>query len=322
MVELEKRISGDWIDIKEKSNQLFSLLEVLALPSHELRGAADTLRLAVEQGVVEFKRTLLSPVLVALETARYKSLATDELATQERSLAVLLLVTLVQRLLCADLHPLARPREEKRTFGVETLDVSAILSDVNARIKGNAALRAHAAIKNILMQVQRYNGENRKMRELLPTIKPEMRTAFLANFTRTFEEIIASIRRHYAALLAEEAAAEKARQEGFSLSLMPLKELAPLLASQGQEIARFRSTLGYARDEKYKTREILVRLYDGRETILLLIEEELKIYRRICKRTLQYDLEACALSMSSGFRDEVVGILEKHGKTGTVSPSA
>jgi hypothetical protein len=322
MAELEKRISGDWIDIKEKSNQLHSLLEALALPAYELRAAADALRMAVEQGVVEFKRTLLSPVLVALETARYKSLATDEMAAQEKSLTVMLLVALVQRLFCADLHPLSRPREERRNFGVDALDVSAILSDVNVRITGNAALRSHAAIKNILMQVQRYNGENRKMRELLPTIKPEMRTAFLANFTRTFEEIIASIRRQYNSLLAEEAAAEKARREGFSLSLMPLKELAPLLASQGQEIARFRSTLGYAREEKYKTREILVRLYDGRETVLRLIEEELAIYRRICRRTFQYDLEACALSMASGFRDEIVGILERQGKAVNGSPSA
>ena len=137
---------------------------------------------------------------------------------------------------------------------MESLQVGAILADVNARIKRNPALRSHAAIKNILMQVQRYNGENKKMRELLPTIKPEMRTSFLANFTRTFDEIIGSIRRQYAAILQEEAAAEKGSREDFRWSLLPLKELAPLLASQAREVARIRSTLAHARDEKYKTR--------------------------------------------------------------------
>jgi hypothetical protein len=48
--------------------------------------------------------------------------------------------------------------------------------------------------------------------------------------------------------------------------------------------------------------------------VLKLIEEEGKVYRRICQRTLQYDLEACSLAIASGFRDEVVGILEKQGK--------
>ena len=105
---------------------------------------------------------------------------------------------------------------------MESIQVGAILGDVNARIKANPALRGHAAMKNILMQVQRYNAENQKMRELLPTIKPEMRTAFLANFSRTFDEIIGSIRRHY---LHDPPGGEvlpsKARQEGFSLSPCP-----------------------------------------------------------------------------------------------------
>jgi hypothetical protein len=314
MAELEKKISGDWIELKEKSNDLYVLLDAIALPQHSLSTVADKLKLSVEQGVVEYKRSLLSPVLVALETARYKSLSGGEMTAHERSLSALLLVTLVQRLLTSELLPMARPPEEKHSFGVESMQVGTILADVNARIKARPSLRAHTAIKNILMHVQRYNAENQKMRELLPTIKAEMRTSFLANFTRTFEEIIGSIRRQYLSLLQEERAVEKAQREGFSLSLMPLKELSPLLLSQAKEVARIRSTLGHAREEKYKTREVLVRLYDGRHAVLKLIEEEGRVYRRICQRMLQYDLDACSLSMANGFRDEIVTILEKQGK--------
>jgi hypothetical protein len=322
MVELEKRISGDWIELRGVFNDFHALLEALPLPPYGLRAVSDKLRLSVEQGIVEFKRTLLGPVLVALETARYKSLAGEEMMAHERSLTALLLVILVQRLLCTEGLPLARAPAEKHSFGVESMQVGVILADVNARVKADPALRAQAAVKNILMQVQRYNGENQKMRELLPTIKTEMRTAFLANFTRTFEEIIGSIRRHYLSLLQEERAAEKPRQEGFSLSLLPLKDLSPLLASQAREVTRIRSTLAHARDEKYKTREILVRLYDGRQAVLKLVEEEAKVYRLICQRTLQYDLDACSLSLANGFRDEVVGILEKQGKREETTRSA
>jgi hypothetical protein len=197
---------------------------------------------------------------------------------------------------------------------VEALQVGAILTDVNARVRALPELRSHMAVKNILMQVQRYNGENQKMRELLPTIKPDKRTAFLANFTRTFEEIIASIRRHYATLLQEEVAAAKARQEGFSLSLMPLKDLSPLLAAQAKEVSRVRSTLAHAREEKYKTREALVRLYDSRPGAFKMLEEEMRMFRLICQRTQQADLDACSLSMTRGFRDEIVRVLEKQGK--------
>jgi len=320
MAELEKRIIGDWVELREKANDLHSLLDSLALYPPEIRDAGERLRHSVEQGIVEFKRTVLSPVLVALETARYKSLAAEEMGTQEKSLTQLLLVIFLQRLLTAELLPLSRPQEQKRSFGVEDLQVNVILSDINARVKTAPGLRAHPAVKNILMQVNVYNKENQKMRELLPTIKPEMRASFLSNFTKTFEEIIASIRRHYATILQEEAAAaQKSREEGFSLSLLPLKELTPLLVNQAKEVARMRSTLAHARDEKYKTREVLVRMYDQRHEVLRMIEDEAKAFRKICQQTMQYDLDGCVHQIANAFRDEIVGILERQGKKETTA---
>ena len=155
MPELEKRISGDWIELRETANDLHSLLDALAVPPHQIRAAADELRHSVEQGIIEFKRTLFAPVLVALETARYKSLAPDDMGAQEKSLAVLLLAILVQRLFCMETLPLVRPHDVKRDFGVDSLQVGAIITDVNARLKADPGFRGHPAVKNILMQVQR-----------------------------------------------------------------------------------------------------------------------------------------------------------------------
>jgi hypothetical protein len=314
MSDLEKRISGDWIELRERSNDLYTLLEALAIPSYEMRGAANTLRFCVEQGIIEYKRTVLNGVYSTLEAARFTSIPTEGLAAQERALGALILAVLVQRLQCAGTLPLARPVEEKGVPTAESLPVGAILSDVNARVKASPDMRSHGAVKNILMQVQRYNAENQKMRELLPTIKAEMRTAFLGNFTRTFEDIIGSIRRHYASLLKEEMTAERSRREAFSLASLPLKELAPLCASQAKEIAQVRSTLRHARDEKYKTRESLVRLYDQRQTVLRLIEEEERAYRKACQASPAEGAEGCAAAMAAAFRDEVAGVLEKQGR--------
>ena len=93
-----------------------------------------------------------------------------------------------------------------------------------------------------------------------------------------------------------------------------LKELAPLLVSQAREISRFRSPLAHAREEKYKTREALVRRYDGRQVVLRLVEDELKAYRRLCQRIQPDGMDSCAGAMMTGFRDEVSSVMEKQGR--------
>jgi hypothetical protein len=314
MSDLEKRISGDWIDIKATLNDPFGIQDLLKLSLTELKTAAERLRFSVEQGIIEFKRSVLSPVLSVLETARFKTLETQEIADQERALTQLLFVVLLQRLLALEIVPLARGPEGKRDFGIADMQVNVILSDVNSRMKADPSLRARSEFKNILMQVQLYKKENQKLRELLPTIKPEMRTAFLGNFTKTFAEIIASIRRQYLSILEEEAEADKARQAGFSLANLPLKELAPLLTDQAKEFSRVRSTLAHARDEKYKTRETLVRLYDQRQEAIRLIEQEAKSYVRVCRDFAAVGSETCVTRMADGFRSELVILLEKQLK--------
>ncbi len=314
MVDLEKKITGDWIELKEAATDLRQLLDHMTVQPGDLAQAASRLRLSVEQGIIEYKRSCLSPVLATLETARFKSLQLEEIVAQEKALALLLLAVLVQRLIALEQVPLSRRGEDSRAPGVEGMQVNVILADLKARVKGSPGLRADPAFKNVLMQVQLYNRENQKMRELLPTIRTEMQASFLANFARTFDEIIGSIRRNYQSILAAEAEARKARQEGFSLAVMPLKELAPFFTNQARELARMRSTLAFSREEKYKTREILVGLYESRQDILRLVEDEVTVYRRICQAAHQWDLNACALVAANGFRDEIVAILEKQAR--------
>ena len=314
MIDTERRISGDWIALKEKLNDLHALLDAFGITASELRAESERLRLSVESGIVEYKRSRLAPVLSGLETARFRTLAIDEIAGHERDLTLLLLTVLVQRLLATGQVPLSKPSEPKPDFGVDGMQANVILSDVNSRIKTVPSLRANPAVKNILVQVQLYKRENEKMRELLPTIKNEMRPAFLGNFAQTFNGITESIRRNYTVLLVEEAEAEKPAHPAFALSLVPLKGLAPLLTGQAREFCRIRSTLAHAREDKYKTREILVALYDGRHDAIRLIEEERKRSAGFCVEVPQFNAETCATGIANGFRDEILGVYERQLK--------
>jgi hypothetical protein len=311
MVELARRISGDWIELRETLNDLSACIEQLAVTATELRDEAQRLRLSVEQGILDYKRGRLAPVLSGLETARFRTISQEEMAAHERGLAIMLLTVLVQRLIALDMLTPTQSPGGKPAVHVEGIPVDAILADLKARVKANPELRARSAVQNILVQVKLYNRENRTMRQLLPTIRPEMRTAFLGNFTRTFTQIIASIRRQYLALLEEQAASERAGHPAFALGLVGLKPLAPLLVNQARELARMRSTLGYARGDKYKTREVLVALYEGRHDALRLIEEERAMCGAICAAAPQFGAEACLLGVVNGFRDEIIRIYER-----------
>jgi hypothetical protein len=314
MIDLARRIYGDWIALKEKLHDFYALLDEFGVTASELRAEIERLHLCVESGIVEYKRSRLAPVLSGLETARFRTLGMEEIAGHERALTFLLLTVLVQRQLALDQTPLLKTAEEKPDFGVDGMQVNVILSDVNSRIKADPTFRARPAVKNILVQVQLYKRENEKMRELLPTIKNEMRAAFLGNFTQTFNRIIESIRRNYAAVLQEEAAAVKPDRPAFSLALVPLKGLAPLLLAQAKEFCRARSTLAHAREDKYKTREILVALYDGRHDAIRLIEEERQASAGVCVEAPQFTAETCAVGITNGFRDEIIGVYERQLK--------
>jgi hypothetical protein len=314
MIDLARRISGDWITLKGKANDLSELFEEFGITASELKAENERLRLAVESGIVEYKRTRLAPVLAGLETARFKTLALEEIAGHERVLTLLLVTVLVQRMIALGLIPLQKPAETKTDFGVDGMQVNVILSDINSRIRVNPSLRQKAAVKNILVQVQLYNRENQKMRELSPTIKGEMRAAFFGNFTQRFKEINDSIRRNYAELLHEEEAVAKSERPAFSLSLVPLKRLVPLLTEQAKQFCRMRSTLAHAREDKYKTREILVALYDGRHDTVRLVERERKASANVCIDLPEFDEETCAVGIANAFRDEIIGVYERQLK--------
>jgi len=317
MSDLDKRISGDWIDAKEKMGDTHALIEYMGITAADLKDLASRLRLAVEGGIVEYKHAALAPVFTVLESARFKSLSQDDILALEKPLAMLQFAILAQRLIALDALPWRRPEAaEAPDFSVGQMNMNAILADLKARLAQAPALRAHAAVKNIMAQVQIYNRETAKMNELKATIRPEMQTAFMANFNKTFATALASIRRNYETILREEEERRLAteRKDRFSLRDLPLKDLAPFLLSQAREVARLRSSLAHARDEKWKMREILVGLYDRRQEVIALMDRETSEYGRLCVDTPKLAPGACAREAPLGFRDELIALCDRQSR--------
>jgi hypothetical protein len=317
MVELERRISGDWIDSREAAADQYRLTEHFKLGPERLHALATEMRKAVEEGLLEYKEVTLKPFFNALEAVQYQSLSAEELQRHEQPLAELVYAVLLQRLLCSGAIPLSRDRSAARVSTAE-LPVNDILADVKERVRRDAAFQRHPSVKNIYVQVSLYQRERRKMEELLPTIKPEKRPVFQANFQATFQRIFDSIRRHYSDLLTEEEA-RKRQEEGREhlLYRLNLSDLTPVLAAQAQEVSRLRSTLAFAREDKFKTRGILVNLYRQRERVLGLVERERHGLARLCAAVYVPADRRRLADLSNRLRAELTRVLEKLARLAT-----
>jgi hypothetical protein len=311
MVDLERRISGDWIEAREAASDQYALIRFFSLDADRLHDIARSLRLCVEEGILEYKGGLLRPVFVSLEAMQYQSVSFVELELHDRPLESLLFVILLQRLICTGSIALTKGRPV-RQISADHIPVDAILANIKQRLRLNADFVKHPAVKNIFVQVTIYQKERRKMEDLLPTIMEDKRETFRRNFQGVFQKVFASIRKNYADLLVEEEN-RRQEQEGQSdiLYRASLKSLAPLLTDQAKEVSRLRSTLAFARSDKYKTRAVLVSVYKDRAFFLGLMDKENAAYARLCAELGRKSGLDCAPALGKRLGSEMVRVLEK-----------
>ena len=311
MVELERRISGDWIEAREAAADQYTLSKFFQLNVDRLHDIARSLRLCVEEGVLEYKGALLRPVFVSLEAMQYQSVSFVELELHDRPLEDLLFVILLQRLVCSEVIAPAKGRTVG-PISTEAIGVNAILADIKQRIRLNGDFQKHPAVKNIFVQVTIYQKEKKKMEDLLPTIMEDKRDTFRRNFQGVFQKVFDSIRKNYADLLAEEEA-RRLEQEGQTdiLYLASLKSLVPLLNDQAKEVSRLRTTLSFARSDKYKTRAVLVSVFKDRAFFLGLMDKENAVYARLCAELGRKSGLDCPPALGKRLGGELVRVLER-----------
>jgi len=314
MHDLERRISGDWIDLREAGKDQYTLIEHLGMSAQELARLAEELRRAVEEGLIEYKGLILRRTFITLEAVQFQSVRFEELQAREQPLKDLVFVILLQRLLCSGVIPLAKSRAGE-TISAADIEVNAVLADIRNRIKQDPSFQKHPFVKNIFVQLTVYQKEKKKMEELLPIIKEDKRDVFRANFGTTFKRIFESIKKNYIDILNEEEARRMEKESKQDLLYrVPLKDLSPFLAAQAQAICRLYSTLSYAREDKYKTRAVLVNLYKQRDEYLKRIENEQRVYRTLCAEIGLIGNSDCPTRLNNRLRDELIHVLERLSK--------
>jgi len=314
MIELERRITGDWFDLREAGKDQYALIEFLKLSAQDLGRLAEELRGAVEEGLSEYKDMILRRAFITLEAVQFQSVRFEELRAREQPLKDLVFIILMQRLLCTGAIPLPKSKEAQG-LSPDELDVSGVLAEIRNRIKRDGNFQKHPAVKNIFVQVALYQKERKKMEELLPTIKADKKDVFRANFGATFKGIFDSIKKNYSDILKEEESRRLAKENRQDLlQRVPLKDLAPFLQNQAQAVCRLCSTLAYAREDKYKTRGILVDLFKQKEEYFKRIDSEQRVYRSLCAEIGLMGTSDCPIRLNYRLRDELIHVLERMSK--------
>lgn len=303
MEGLEKRLAGDWFDIKECSDNLRDLEDYLELTGPDYRETASELRLSVEEGVVEYKRKVVRPLYSFLESLQYDSKGLDSLIKHAQKLAPLIYCLILQRHLARGTVPIRKTHfsfDPDKQFGIKE-----IIQDVNYRLQEEPSLSHHPAIKNILYQINTYKGELENMKKLTPNIPKEKAESFSENFKKTFSEIHQRIEENYTAFLKEEIEKIHETAPGNVLELYDIKTMSKLYMAQAQKIVELRSTLTYAEEEGFRTRTVLVGLFKEKATVLGSFENEKNEYIRLAGDTDQ------GIKISKAFGSEMIYRLEK-----------
>jgi len=315
MSDLDRRISGDWIDIRESAADFYSLNDYFKVPVARMLEERTALGLANEEGITEYKRSRLGPVFTALENMLYKSLTQGELERQLDTMHILLFITMLQRCVILGSVNLVRSQDDASSPEVE-LDLKMVLGDIQERVKADPSLQKHPAVKNILAQIKRYQSEMAKMKELSPKIKGDARKTFLANFRETFVSIAESIKKNHAELIKAERAATPPEEPSI-VRRVPLKSLGPVITQQATTFARMKSTLVHAVGDKFRTREILAGIFHQKAQVLGLLDAELNAYAVLCRDHVGDGSPRAAVLFSKTFGRELGQVLERQARVDT-----
>jgi hypothetical protein len=311
MSDLEKQIIGDWVDIKNSLKDVYALFDYFKNTYADIDAMLRDLRMSVDEGVLEYKKSSLIKFFRFLDDAKFKSFDLEAVADKKKFLDELLFLVLLQRLICIGNIRLSRGSGGDASVDADDIEINTILKDTLARIKDDPELKKNLSLKNILVQFSIYHNEQETMKKLSPNIKAGSRSesSFNDNFKATFDRIFANIRKHYKAFLEEEANREKKENV---LALLPLDKLGPQLFAQAKELTKLYSTMRFVLSEKYKSREILVHLSKRKDAVLKLVEEERVFFRSFAEKQNPGNPKAVFLEAVNALTREICVVLEKY----------
>ncbi len=275
---LEKRITSDWIEIREKMGTPVRMKSYLKLDDIKLSPLPDELRGSTMGGIVEFKKRVSGSVFNFLTRLTYTTPNQTEILGIEAELRVLIYVLCLQNQYATGQIKPAKEAEGPLA-GANSRNrppVEEVVAEVKARVLGNSELAKNPHVKNIFMEIQLYQKEFAQFAALSPQIPDDRAPTFFGNYKKRLDGILDNIHAHFRDIrMAEDAEMRKEfqRQEE---ELFVAPELVKLLSQQAQELTKVRSSIFHALQEGYQIRNILLKLVERRDPFLALLEEELR----------------------------------------------
>lgn len=301
MSGVDERIKGDWFEVREALGSVSEVRVKIGVPEPQIAEDIHGLQQS-PGGLPGYKKTRLRHAFETLEDAKYRTLESDELRSLHERFLGVALVCAVQHMIVDGTIPLPRRDVAQE---VPNLEIKEVIAEVQQRSVKEEGFRARPAIKNILMLISRYQREMESIKKLSVGKSKEQAAMYLRNAQNTFAEIFAGIKRNYATVIEEDMAAD-ASVGLHPLAVVDLSRLAKPTYSQLQEVMRMAGTIGFARQEGYGVRELIVGLAAEREGWEKLVAREMALYDTVSAGTnLSPD------GVNQHFVSEIVRVLER-----------
>ena len=285
MEELTKQIKRDMFDIRENINNPDKLMELFSFSKEEFEGIIHNLKFSVEGGLFEFKITSINLILDPLKSLQYDSRAMGSFDDQIKRARGLLAVTLIQRLIAVGAVKVTDHKAEDFQDTVpEPVDlpgIKEILEFVNKETKTNPASLKDPLIKKIFMHIKMYQNETLKMNELTAKVSEDKRIALKRNFEATLGEQVTKMRETYNEIINRSLKKEMAPAVKNILVRYDYKSMNRAYMVQIETFSRLLSSLLFARNEKFQTRELLLALTRDQKEFTDLIDKERGAYCNI-----------------------------------------
>ncbi|MBI9101501.1 MAG: hypothetical protein JEY99_03720 [Spirochaetales bacterium] len=307
MVELERKIHGDWFEIREILDDVYAIDEYLNLSTAELNILINDLRLSVESGILEYKRSVVLKTYEFMESMNFD---TKQFAMVDKftlSVTKLLYTVLLEKLFAKGLLVPGKQEKEDVQLGEEfqEKDIKTIMTELQAMVKKEPALVQRNEVKSILLQFKMYQKELTEMSKLKNNIPKEKLPAFLGNFKNTLDGLTKKIQTNYNLILAEKTVVEvKQEHPKGDLRRYNISKLTPLLAKQAEIISNIRSRMLFASEERYHTREAFKSIPSQLEELKKLIRSEEEFFAAM-------ELREAAL-IGKSFSIEIIRRIEKN----------
>lgn len=315
MMELDKYVHSDWFEIREKYDNVFSLDEYMDLTVPQLEEIIQSIRLSVEEGVLEYKRMIISRILSFIESLKFDTKQFAEIGDYALLSTKLLYVILLQRLFSTGQIVPGRQEKEKDPEEMEEQykekDIKTIMSELSSMVKEDAALIQKQEVKNILLQFKIYQKELEEMNKLKNNIPKEKLPSFLNNFKNTIDGITKKVQDNYSRILKEKSAPAAPVFGRGDLRAHSLSGLTTVFQKQAELGSKIRSRFLFARNERYNTREI----FEAATALLSELKDTIKIeesrYRTMAPS------ESSEILLAKSFSVELVRRIEKNIATRT-----